>query len=126
VISTVQIADPPAAGQARVETDDHQATTVEDDFFGELVESTLIASSPPSFSSNEQPEEDDVFTVEAVLEAIGETSQALRSIELLAGSTSKLGSHVDDKLRAALLDVRALVEIARSEDLSFTNHLTPA
>jgi transposase-like protein len=64
-------------------------------------------------------DDDDIITVAAVLETIGETGQALVEIERLVKSSGiELGGDVELKLKTVAADLS--IEIAKSEDLSFS------
>jgi type IV secretion system protein VirD4 len=95
---------------------------VADDFFGELSagDASLLTSSS---TSPDEPsvDQDDIITVEAVLKTIGETSQAVLEIDRLAESSGvKLGGDVELKLKTVAADLRASIQFAKSDDLSFS------
>ena len=55
------------------------------------------------------------------METIGETGQAVLEIERLAElSAVKLGEDVELKLKAVAADLRASIQFAKSDELSFS------
>jgi type IV secretion system protein VirD4 len=113
---------PPSTSIISGSEQQHQSDMDGEDFFGEL-DGGVTGLSDPAIIASDEPmvDEDDVITVQAVLETIGATSHTLLEIETLTELTGiQLGADVAMKLKIVTADLMASLEIAASDELIFS------